>query len=227
MTDPAPGRRHAVSATGLWVPYPLIVGAAVVSGAAAVTADAAGGGGGVQLIAGTITLEAFFAVAALVVTATLVTGSTRGFLGLVGVARPGAAALAGAVAFVAVLVANGLWNVVADPDPTSLFDQLGGRSATNAVLATVVAVAVAPVCEELFCRGLLLNTLRDWTPVPVALVLQAVVFSALHLSVDAFVPLLAFGLAAGILRLRTGTLLVPMALHATNNVLALLGDWYR
>ena len=99
----------------------------------------------------------------------------------------------------------------------------GMRSAppTPFVLALLLMMfTVAPVCEELFFRGFLLNALRQRMPTPVAILLSSVVFGAIH----------TFGgwhaIGAGILGVMFAsvyvwrkTLLTPMLMHAMNNFL--------
>jgi membrane protease YdiL (CAAX protease family) len=93
------------------------------------------------------------------------------------------------------------------------------------IVATAVgAVLMAPFGEEIFFRGLLLPALARAAGERKALALQAIVFGAIHV-VGAWetwplaIPLAIVGWAAGWLYLRTGSLAVPILLHATFNAI--------
>jgi membrane protease YdiL (CAAX protease family) len=82
------------------------------------------------------------------------------------------------------------------------------------VAATVV---FAPIAEELFFRGIAFNAwLREagriW-----AYVGSAALFAAIHLSLESLLPIFLLGLALGWVYQRTGSLLAPIAMHATVN----------
>lgn len=101
--------------------------------------------------------------------------------------------------------------------------------AMRALLALVV-VCVAPLIEELVFRGVLLSGLARRMPVGLAILASALVFGAVHLPDFSFawypVPALALlGLAAGWLRVSSRSLWPAIALHATNNLLAVLA-WF-
>lgn len=85
------------------------------------------------------------------------------------------------------------------------------------LLVAVLVVVVVPVAEEVVFRRVLLDWLRQRLPVPVAVVLTAVVFAAAHVLPVAMVYVVFLGLAAGWLRVWHGTLWAPVALHAVNN----------
>ena len=62
-------------------------------------------------------------------------------------------------------------------------DQLSeGLSLTGKVLATVLAVGIAPFTEELFFRGLLYRSLRDHHGVPIAIIVSSVLFGLVHVT---------------------------------------------
>jgi membrane protease YdiL (CAAX protease family) len=89
-------------------------------------------------------------------------------------------------------------------------------------LAVVVA---APVFEELFFRGFLFagvaaSRLGGWG----AIVLTSLAWSAAHVQYEPYDMLVvaAFGVVFGLARLRTGSTLVPLFVHALINLLATL-----
>ncbi len=85
-----------------------------------------------------------------------------------------------------------------------------------------VVVVAAPLSEELLFREIGLRALSRYINFPVANLLQAAVFASMHQDPLRFVPLFALGALAGWLRLRSGGLLAPIMLHATNNAIAVV-----
>jgi membrane protease YdiL (CAAX protease family) len=92
------------------------------------------------------------------------------------------------------------------------------------VAAIVGAVVMAPFGEEVFFRGLLLPAAVRFAGERRGLVLQALVFGGIHV-VNAWetwplaIPLAVVGWGAGWLYLRTGSLAVPIVLHAVFNAI--------
>jgi membrane protease YdiL (CAAX protease family) len=113
-------------------------------------------------------------------------------------------------------------------------DGAGGRGLAAILGIAGLALAVG-FEEELWTRGLLLETLR-WKGTTAAVVLSSLWFGVLHslnllsgqpASTTAFQVVLAssFGLALGAIRVRVGTLWLPIALHALYDLGVLLqGD---
>ena len=89
------------------------------------------------------------------------------------------------------------------------------------LIVSIATVAVlAPVLEELFFRGILINRWAvKWRP-GTAIVASALLFGILHLI--AIGGAFMFGTIAAVLYIRTRTLLVPMAMHVANNSLVTL-----
>lgn len=83
----------------------------------------------------------------------------------------------------------------------------------------LVAVIMAPVLEEISFRGLLLNRWGYKWGLGKALIVTSLAFGILHANP---VGITAVGLVAAILYLQTRTLIVPIVLHALNNLVATL-----
>lgn len=90
------------------------------------------------------------------------------------------------------------------------------------VAVAVMAVVVAPVIEEVLFRGILLNRWATKWSVPTAVVATSVAFGFLHAHP---VGITVVGLVAAVLYLRTGSLLIPIAFHAANNLVATILDF--
>jgi membrane protease YdiL (CAAX protease family) len=89
------------------------------------------------------------------------------------------------------------------------------------------AVILFPMIEELFFRGFLLTFLKNYTSTWPAIVLSAGVFAFAHLNMGAVLPLWLLGVVLGVAYEHTGSLIVPMSIHACFNLatgLSLLMD---
>lgn len=129
------------------------------------------------------------------------------------------------------LAAGGLLEIqqIVLPIPDELLERfralhaaLRPKDAFDALLS-VATIALAPaLAEELLVRGTLLPALARITPRRVAIVLSAVAFALIHSDPRLWLFTFALGLVLGWLRLRSGTLLLPMAVHATFNTITFL-----
>jgi membrane protease YdiL (CAAX protease family) len=90
---------------------------------------------------------------------------------------------------------------------------------TVAVLLLFLAVG-APLVEELFFRGLLFRALLGRTPVPVAVVVSAILFALAHFEAVQFGGLAVFGVVLAVLAWRTGRLMPGIGAHAAFNLAA-------
>ena len=89
--------------------------------------------------------------------------------------------------------------------------------ATRIIVAAYAAL-VAPVCEELLYRGMLLTAaLRIRPNIPVAITVVSILFAMAHGSLVALLPLCLVGVVCALFAVRTGSLLPGIALHATFN----------
>jgi membrane protease YdiL (CAAX protease family) len=100
----------------------------------------------------------------------------------------------------------------------------GSYSAGAVALRVVFVALVYPVAEEFFFRGFLLGLITRKAGVVVAVVVTALFFTALHMPHGWVGPLLIFvdGLFFGFARVRSGSLLLPVAFHVLGNSLAVL-----
>ena len=117
------------------------------------------------------------------------------------------------------------WAIALDLDEKSdLPEQLGvDLSALNLVIVTLLVCVVAPVGEELFFRGFFFSALRNWRGAWPAAIITGLTFGAFHIEsspIGQLVPLAIFGAGLCMLYHWTGSLYVPIALHAINNAIA-------
>jgi hypothetical protein len=116
------------------------------------------------------------------------------------------------------------------------FDSAAGSAISNAnvprwvvVVFAILAVAGAPFMEELCFRGLTFTALakfseqHGWAPIPVASVVSAVLFAAVHLEPIRFPLLLTIGLVLSVVRAKTGRIGPTILAHGINNLIPVIG----
>jgi uncharacterized protein len=135
----------------------------------------------------------------------------------------GVAAIAGSTLIVSLLVA--LTGSDATPDQVLT----GGIADTplQLLLAVVAAVVIAPVAEELLFRGLLHRGLRRRLALVPATAVSSVLFAFVHIDVVLSQPLAIAGLVLvgvvlAIAYERTGSLVVPVIIHAVHNAITIV-----
>ncbi len=90
----------------------------------------------------------------------------------------------------------------------------------NSFWLIVVSVAIlAPICEELFFRGYLQTILTGRSPL-IGIMTVSLLFAAIHFNVFVLIPLFIFGLGLGYIYRQSGNILIPIAIHATFNAIA-------
>jgi len=81
----------------------------------------------------------------------------------------------------------------------------------------VLAVAVAPVAEEALFRGVALPFLSKRFGIRPAVLVVALVFAAVHMHLPSAIPLFVMALTFAMAYVRTGSLVVPVVMHAMFN----------
>jgi len=140
-------------------------------------------------------------------------------------ANPGRAfALAGAVLVAGIAAAAALEPLLHGARSQGLTPRAfpgGAEASIGLALSAIVIVGVAPFAEELFFRGALTGALAQrlgaFTPLA-----SGAIFGAAHLEPRAFPALFVLGALLGWLYMRTRSLFPGVAVHAANNLLALL-----
>lgn len=100
------------------------------------------------------------------------------------------------------------------------------ESPMEVALAAMAAVVLAPIAEELLFRGLLHRGLRRRLRAVPATALSSVLFAVVHVDVAfsqplALVGLTLVGVILAIAYERTGSLLVPVVIHAVHNAVTI------
>ena len=95
------------------------------------------------------------------------------------------------------------------------------------VTLTLFALVVAPAFEEFFFRGFAYPALKERFGAVRALVIVSAAFAASHLHGPSFVPLFVLALGLGLAYELTGTLLVPVTMHAVFNSTMIVQLFYQ
>lgn len=133
----------------------------------------------------------------------------------------------GALYLTGLLIRAGLLPVRVVTHPILVFLPSAGTG--DVVLAIVSTVVLAPVCEELFYRGLIQSMLRRYVRRPwTAILVASGIFAAVHWpQVQDMPALFVLGVALGYNYARTGRLVAPMVIHALFNAAMIWGTLSR
>ncbi len=114
------------------------------------------------------------------------------------------------------------YNLAGRPPVTEESRMLEKMRGGGLALVLAVAVVLAPLFEELFFRGLLYPALRRRVGSAVAVLLNGVIFGALHFQPLFMLSLMLVGAVLAYLYERTGSLVAPMIAHALYNLCTIL-----
>lgn len=104
-----------------------------------------------------------------------------------------------------------------------VFTELMEQMTQNTVTLVILAVIMAPVFEEVVFRGIIQKGLINKGMKPMtAIWISAVVFGIVHANPWQFVGAVLLGYVLGMVYHRTKSLLMPVLLHAFNNLLSVL-----
>ena len=98
---------------------------------------------------------------------------------------------------------------------------LASREVAPRLAMILAAVVVAPVVEELVFRGYLYGVMRRYLGWTAGAVLNAVLFAAVHGHIPSLGPLFVLAVCLTLAYEWTGSLLVPMTMHAVFNALSI------
>ena len=123
---------------------------------------------------------------------------------------------------------SGLWIMLAEQLP-SLQKSVEAINAGaeniaggNAFGTFMIAVIAAPVVEEILFRGIVLRSIRKFSPVWASILISSVLFGVYHLNIVQAAYATFMGIAAGILYEKKKNLLFPILVHFANNLITML-----
>lgn len=116
------------------------------------------------------------------------------------------------------------------PIQSVLIVMFGAETATSQIIAPqtvmefigafIAVCIVAPVVEELLCRGILIKLFEKYGTM-VALFSSSFAFALLHFEARSVIQLVFVGLLFGVFRLYTKSTLITIIMHSFNNLLSL------
>ena len=113
------------------------------------------------------------------------------------------------------------WMKMAEEQNDNLSQQWLNINSLFDLLINVFVIALIPALgEELFFRGALLQIIRGWKGMIVAIWVTAFIFSAIHFQFYGFLPRMLMGAMFGYLLLWTESLWIPVIAHFVNNFIA-------
>jgi membrane protease YdiL (CAAX protease family) len=116
-----------------------------------------------------------------------------------------------------------LQNIGIDHQEQELVSILNSGSVETKFLSIVFVVVVAPICEELLFRRLLLSLLEKKVDSIVSVWASGIIFGMMHIdSITSVPPLIVFGVLLGWLQIRYRNVLLPIIAHMTNNLIVVL-----
>lgn len=101
-----------------------------------------------------------------------------------------------------------------------------GSSPLDIALAILVMVILAPVVEEIFFRGFILNNLVANIGSRWGNFITAIIFAGIHFEFQSVLGLLLLGVIINTLFLRTGSIWAAIIFHIINNSIALGVEYY-
>jgi len=122
-----------------------------------------------------------------------------------------------------VFAAQGLTSIFSEGGRQPLLDYWMANPGPGArALVVVMAVVVAPVCEEFLFRGYLFNVGRKYAGTWWAMLVASLLFAAIHGHLPSVPGLLLLAVGFNLVYVWTGSLLAPIVMHAIFNGLSLL-----
>jgi membrane protease YdiL (CAAX protease family) len=99
--------------------------------------------------------------------------------------------------------------------------RLQGQSSSAWIIAILRGCLLVPIFEEVLFRGLLLSWLNQHMRFTFALLIQAVLFAAMHVYPSALPYAFVSGIATGYVRRTTGSTVNTTLMHVINNLILL------
>lgn len=93
------------------------------------------------------------------------------------------------------------------------------------VINLLVIALGAALSEEVIFRGILLHLFRKHWSLHVAIWVSAILFSAIHFQIYGFIPRMLMGALFGYLAVWSGSLLLPIVAHFTNNACVVVAEY--
>lgn len=91
----------------------------------------------------------------------------------------------------------------------------------------ILMIAVFPaICEELFCRGFLIDSLKPIKSKALVIIITGLIFGVMHLDLYAFISTTAAGMLFAYLAIKTQSLILPILFHFVNNSISVFATYF-
>jgi len=119
------------------------------------------------------------------------------------------------------------WMKDSEAQAKKLTDLFLATTTTSGLIINLFMIAVLPaIGEEFLFRGVLLRLFREWFGnVHLAVIISAILFSALHLQFYGFLPRFILGIFLGYVFVWTRSIWIPVIIHFFNNGSAVVAAW--
>ncbi len=122
------------------------------------------------------------------------------------------------IMYAAFLLAKGF----TPPETDAYTKLLGNPTLITLILNLILAGLLAPIIEETLFRGIIFGSLQTYMGKWTAAAVSAAIFSGLHMQAYGFFPRFVLGILLAYLYIRYKSIKPAVALHATNNIVALM-----
>lgn len=114
------------------------------------------------------------------------------------------------------------WMKRSESEAQKITEAFLSTTSSGGFFMNIIMIAIIPaIGEEILFRSILIRLFREWLKnVHVAVIISAVLFSALHLQFYGFVPRFFLGVILGYLFVWSGSIWVPVIVHFINNAFA-------
>ena len=116
---------------------------------------------------------------------------------------------------------EGVWGGMEPQNTVQAFQDSGGTGVR--VVMVVFAVVIAPLVEETLFRGFIYPVFKKYTDGLFAALCSSLLFGLVHMHVGSLAPLVVLALILCYVYERSGSLLLPMVIHAGFNAVSLIG----
>lgn len=89
----------------------------------------------------------------------------------------------------------------------------------NLMILFINICIFAPLLEELLCRGIIIKLTEKYGTLT-SLITSTLIFTLLHFEMRSAIPIFFTGLLFGVARILTGSVILPMFMHALNNFIS-------
>lgn len=94
-------------------------------------------------------------------------------------------------------------------------------STSELIFKISTLLVLAPILEEILCRGILMQYLKRYG-LAVSLIVSSLCFALLHFDPTSLVVIFFVGMLLGLIKISTGSLIASIIAHSINNLIAML-----